>query len=88
LPASDTLLAGTIVIGIHDRGPGVPPQDLERIFEPYARVSTGNHSEDSTGLGLAIVKRVVEQHAGSVRATARIGGGLTVTVRLPAADLS
>jgi len=80
--------AGNIVTEIHDRGPGVPAQDLERIFEPYARVSTGNHSEDSTGLGLAIVKRVVEQHGGIVRAGNRKGGGLTVTVQLPAADLS
>jgi two-component system sensor histidine kinase CpxA len=79
---------GNIVIKMRDCGPGVPVQDLERIFEPYARVSTGNHSPDSTGLGLAIVKRVVEQHGGHVRARNRSSGGLSVTVQLPAADLS
>ncbi len=79
--------AGNIQIEIRDRGPGVPTHDLERIFEPYARVSTGNHSQDSTGLGLAIVKRVVEQHGGSVRARLCDRGGLIVTVLLPAADL-
>lgn len=86
--SADSILAGNIVIEISDRGPGVPAHDLERIFEPYARVSTGNHSPDSTGLGLAIVKRVVEQHGGSVRAHMRKGGGLIVTVQLIAADLS
>ena len=62
------------MIEISDRGPGVPVHDLERIFEPYVRVSTGNHSPDSTGLGLAIVKRVVEQHGGNVLARNRDGG--------------
>jgi len=86
--SADSARAGNIVVDICDRGPGVPGRDLERIFEPYARVSTGNHSPDSTGLGLAIVKRVIEQHGGSVRAHLRKGGGLIVTVQLLAADLS
>ncbi len=86
--SADHRFTGNIVVDISDRGPGVPVQDLERIFEPYARVSTGNHSPDSTGLGLAIVKRVVEQHGGCVRAHIRNGGGLIVTVQLIAADLS
>jgi signal transduction histidine kinase len=86
--SADSTRAGNIVVDICDRGPGVPARDLERIFEPYARVSTGNHSPDSTGLGLAIVKRVIEQHGGSVRAHLRKGGCLIVTVQLLAADLS
>jgi two-component system OmpR family sensor kinase len=77
-----------IVVDISDRGPGVEAQHLERIFEPYVRVASGAHDFDSTGLGLAIVKRVIERHAGTVVAQPREGGGLTVTVRIPAAKLS
>jgi two-component system OmpR family sensor kinase len=77
-----------IQVEISDRGPGVPQEQLESIFEPYIRVSSGNHDQDSTGLGLAIVMRVVEKHAGQVRAVPRPGGGLTVIVELPVADLS
>lgn len=75
-------------VTVSDRGPGVPQEYLESIFEPYVRVSSGNHDQDSTGLGLAIVKRVVEKHEGHVRAELRSGGGLTVVVELPVADLS
>jgi hypothetical protein len=46
------------------------------------------HHQDSTGLGLAIVKRVVERHKGSVTASQRQDGGLTITLTLPAVDLS
>ena len=72
-----------ILIEISDRGPGVPEELLASIFEPYIRVSSGNHDPDSTGLGLAIVKRVVEKHAGEVKAVRRPGGGLTVAIALP-----
>jgi len=78
----------SILVEISDRGPGVPQEYLSRIFEPYIRVSSGNHDPDSTGLGLAIVKRVVQKHAGEVKAVRRAGGGLTIAVDLTAAELS
>jgi two-component system OmpR family sensor kinase len=80
--------AGQIVVNISDHGPGVAADQLEQIFEPYYRVARGAHHKDSTGLGLAIVKRITAQHAGEVSATQREGGGLTVCVALPSADLS
>ena len=73
-----------VEIAISDSGPGVPEEHLENIFEPYFRISSGNHHQDSTGLGLAIVRRVTEQHNGTVTASSRPGGGLTVTLRFPA----
>jgi two-component system OmpR family sensor kinase len=76
------------VFKISDRGPGVAAEHLQNIFEPYFRVSSGNHDQDSTGLGLAIVKRVFERHAGQVSARNRYGGGLSVVVHLPGAELS
>jgi two-component system OmpR family sensor kinase len=80
--------SGNIVVTISDCGPGVPTEHLQDIFEPYFRISSGNHHQDSTGLGLAIVKRVVERHKGSVKASQRQDGGLTITLTLPAVDLS
>ncbi len=74
-----------LVIRVLDRGPGVPDADLDRIFEPYVRVADGAGKAGGTGLGLAIARRVVEVHGGRVSASNREGGGLAVTVRLPAA---
>lgn len=79
-----------IEVSMSDRGPGVPPAHLERIFEPYFRVpdGAGPRGEGGTGLGLAIARRVLEVHGGGIEARAREGGGLTVTMRLPAAQLT
>lgn len=75
-------------IGILDRGPGVSPELLTRIFDPYVRASKSADDTSGTGLGLAIARRVFEVHGGSVVARPRPGGGLTVSVELPAAELS
>lgn len=80
--------AGRVIkIDISDRGPGVPPEHLERIFEPYFRVQSGASDNTGSGLGLAIAQRVLEVHGGRVTANARPGGGLTVSCELPAAEL-
>ncbi len=81
--------ADKIIVTISDRGPGVATEGLEKIFEPYFRMANGSDSKhkDSTGLGLAIVKRVFSHHGGTVSAKQRSGGGLTITVVLPAAVL-
>lgn len=75
-------------VEILDRGPGVSPELLTRIFDPYVRAPKSADDNSGTGLGLAIARRVFEVHGGSVVATPRPGGGLTVSVELPAAELS
>jgi two-component system sensor histidine kinase CpxA len=82
----DTL--GQIVVTVSDRGPGVAAEHLEEIFEPYFRIASAYNDQQSTGLGLAIVKRVFERHNGTVRASQRDGGGLEITVTLPAAEMN
>jgi len=72
---------GTLVTTVQDRGPGVPPQMLQTIFEPFARVE-GSESVRGTGLGLAIARRAMLLHGGSVEAALREGGGLVVTLSL------
>lgn len=77
-----------IVVEISDRGPGVPETELERMFEPYTRIAGAGEQSGGTGLGLAIVRRVFDRHAGEVTASLRDGGGLTIKVKIPAAELT
>jgi len=71
-------------IQIADRGPGIPPEDLHRIFDKFYRV----HRPDNisgTGLGLAICKGIVEAHGGAISAQNRAGGGAILRFTLPLA---
>ena len=80
--------SGDAVIRVIDRGPGLQPQDFERLFGRFQRLSarpTGG--ESSTGLGLSIVKRIVDLHDGMVLAESLgAGRGTTFVVRLPLAE--
>ncbi len=67
---------------IADRGPGVPDQDLKRIFDKFYRIPVPEGA-GGTGLGLAICKGLVEAHGGKIRAENRAGGGLRVIITLP-----
>lgn len=71
-------------IEVRDTGPGIPPELVHRVFEPYFRVS-GNPSGGGLGLGLATVKRLVEAHGGTVSAASAPGGGAVLSVELPGA---
>ncbi len=81
-----TTAGGTVVVDVDDRGPGIPPAERERIFEPFTRLSgTARHSSGGTGLGLAIARRIVDAHGWTIRADSPGGGGARFTVTLPAA---
>jgi two-component system, OmpR family, sensor kinase len=72
-------------IQVHDRGPGVPAAQRERIFEPFYRLPGASEREGGVGLGLALVKSISQRHGGSVRCEGRPGGGASFIVELPAA---
>jgi len=77
---------GQVVISVADRGPGVPPADLDRVFDKFYRVLDGkpNTSHPSgSGLGLAVSKGLVEAHGGRIWAEPREGGGVVFSVSLP-----
>jgi two-component system sensor histidine kinase CpxA len=71
-------------ITIRDRGPGVPDDQLDALFEPFTRVSgSRERSTGGAGLGLAIARRAIEVHHGTVSARNHPDGGLEVSIRLP-----
>jgi two-component system phosphate regulon sensor histidine kinase PhoR len=75
---------GHITISVLDEGPGIPEEDLSRVFERFYRVDKSRARDPGgTGLGLAIVKHLVELHGGEVRAENRAEGGARFTVILP-----
>jgi len=85
-------IAATIADGRHqitvaDNGPGIPPDDLTRVFERFFRVDKSRARPGGTGLGLAIVKNLVNVLTGDVVASNRDSGGAVFTVRLPIREL-
>ena len=67
-----------------DRGDGVPPDALDRLFEPFYRVTEGDeHKTGGTGLGLSIAQRIAIVYGGNIRARNRNGGGLEMEIGLP-----
>lgn len=76
---------GMAIIEIDDDGPGVPPADFERVFEPFYRGEPSRNRETGgMGLGLAVVRSLARAHGGDVTLANRLGGGLRATVKLPA----
>ena len=76
---------GSVIIRVEDRGPGIPPELLEKVFEPYFRVE-GSRSRGTggTGLGLTIARNMVLLNNGSLTLENREGGGLRAVITLPA----
>lgn len=68
-----------VEVRVEDNGPGISPDMLEHLFEPYA-----TSKPKGSGLGLAVVKRIVEEHEGTLYAENRKEGGARIVIRLPA----
>lgn len=71
-----------LVFEVEDRGIGIPPDDLPRLFGNYHRASNVGDIA-GTGLGLTIVKRAAESHGGSISVNSTLGQGTCFTVRIP-----
>jgi len=77
---------GRVALSVSDEGPGIPDEDLARVFERFYRVDKSRARDPGgTGLGLAIVKHLIELHGGQVRVENRPEGGARFTMTLPAA---
>jgi two-component system phosphate regulon sensor histidine kinase PhoR len=81
-----TQVNGTYTITVADSGPGIPDEDLARVFERFYRVDKSRSRPGGTGLGLAIVKHLVELHGGEAVAANRPEGGAVFTISLPLSE--
>ena len=77
--------APLVRLSVRDTGPGIPPELLTKIFEPYF---TTKGKQQGTGLGLNIVQRLVKEAGGALHVRSRLGEGTTFTVYLPCAQLA
>jgi len=76
--------AQVLTLYVRDRGPGIPQQDLERVFEPFYRLEASrNPSTGGSGLGLSIARNLAQSMGGGVMLRNRAGGGLEAKLTLP-----
>jgi signal transduction histidine kinase len=78
LKISTAAVSGGVAIHFIDTGPGIPPENLDRIFNPFFTTR-----QEGTGLGLAITHRIMQGHGGRVEVSSRVGEGTTFTIFLP-----
>lgn len=81
LTATITRGPGSVEVRFDDEGPGIDPERVARIFEPFYTTK-----DSGVGMGLAVCHRIITAHDGTIRAASREGGGAAFTVRLPAAQ--
>ena len=74
---------GEVWVSVSDTGPGVAPEDRERIFEEFQQTDVGVGVGEGTGLGLALSKRLVELHGGRIWVDSEVGAGSTFVFTLP-----
>jgi signal transduction histidine kinase len=77
----------TIVLAVRDSGPGIPVDEIDRIFGRFSRIDVaGGRKADGFGLGLPIVKAIAEAHQGSVQVFSTVGRGSVFELHIPAAE--
>ena len=76
---------GEVRVAVSDTGPGIAPEDHDRIFEEFQQTEAGAAQREGTGLGLALSKRLVELHGGRIWVDSELGHGSTFVFTLPRA---
>jgi signal transduction histidine kinase len=75
--------AESVTVAVRDNGPGIPPDQIDRVFNRFFQIPRGDQTAQGAGLGLAIAKGVVQLHRGSISVQNRPTGGCAFAVRLP-----
>ena len=76
---------GDVAVSVTDNGMGIPPEALEKVFNPFERANRGaSKAIEGTGLGLSIARRLVTMHGGTISLKSEVGQGTTATVTFPA----
>ncbi|AGP34013.1 ATP-binding protein [Sorangium cellulosum] len=87
-PGAGAGAARPVRFRVEDTGPGIAPEHLERIFEPFEQAPTEGAPVEGTGLGLAIARRIVEQMGGALRVESQPGQGSIFEFEVPLVDAS
>ncbi len=74
---------GGVAIEVLDRGPGIPPEEVERLKQPFTRLESARSGKSGSGLGLAIVERIARMHGAALELAPRADGGLVARVVFP-----
>jgi signal transduction histidine kinase len=77
------ILDKNLVIEVSDSGPGIPPEEQEKIFEPFTRGSTARRFSQGMGLGLTITRDLVEAHGGTITLVSKPGNGSIFRMEIP-----
>lgn len=75
-----------VLLSVSDEGVGIPPDEYERIFEPFRRSKGSSAEIPGIGLGLSVSRRIVRAHGGNIEVVSQQGAGSTFRVRLPRSD--
>ena len=79
---------GDVLLIVSDTGPGIPPDSLKRLFEPFQQVAARvTQRQEGTGLGLAISRNLMRLHGGDLEIHSKVGEGTVATARFPAARI-
>jgi two-component system sensor histidine kinase KdpD len=76
-------MQGSVRVSVLDRGPGIPPELSEKVFEKFERGPAARTDDAGMGLGLTICRAIVNAHGGRIALGPREGGGTAVTLDLP-----
>jgi signal transduction histidine kinase len=76
---------GSVTISVTDQGPGISPEEQEKLFRPFTR---GTRAGSGSGLGLAITRSIVTAHGGTIEVVSSPGAGTTFSARIPSRPLN
>jgi signal transduction histidine kinase len=77
-------LERSVLVEVSDTGPGIPPEDLDRVFERFFQVTPGERrSHGGVGIGLSLAKELIELHGGTIELASTVGRGTTFSVTVP-----